>query len=33
MSDYIYRVEDVEDSYWSGGFPLEHDKSFHINMR
>lgn len=29
----LIRVADLSDCYWSGGFPLEQDKSFHINMR
>ena len=28
-----YRVEDVHDCRWSGGFVLDKDHSFHINMR
>ncbi|XP_019858653.1 PREDICTED: vacuolar protein sorting-associated protein 13D-like [Amphimedon queenslandica] len=27
------RVVELSDCHWSGGFPLEQDKSFHINMR
>ena len=27
------RVLELSDCQWSGGFPMEQDKSFHINMR